>query len=180
MTNITEKLLQKHILDLLSSDFEIEEQVKGKHFSGAKLKIDAIIIPKVTVGWKDEIPVLGLEFKNNLRLKGDTKNYTKWLAQCIDYSHTEWGEYGYIYVFACPGLIEGLPYQTDVDPTKNDPDSIQWLLPRIMSQLGVGELKNSNKYGWTFYLQNEHRIWSQKEGVREGNRWSLTRKFGSR
>ena len=170
---MSEGQLTDRVLDGLETDFNIRRQVYGSHFSGKRLRIDAIVTPKDGAGWKDCNPALGIEFKDTLRLKDDTRNFTHWLGQCVDYASTEWDEFGYLYVFTCPGLGGGLrKYEAQGDGTQ--------LLPRIMSCLGIGELRRSRFYGPTFYLHQSHRVWSKRRGVEEGRRWSLTRKFGSR
>jgi hypothetical protein len=170
---MNEKAFADEVLTVLKPHFDIQEQVKGKHFSGKCMRIDAILTPLNKTDWKNPNITLGVEFKNDFRLRGDTNNYTKWLAQCVDYCHTIWGDYGYIYVFTCPSLVEGLP-------SIGDTNAVQWIVPRIMAPLGIGELKKHEQYGWTFFLQEAHRIWSEKEGVKEGKHWDLKRKFGSR
>jgi hypothetical protein len=97
----------RRILEILSPHFHIHKQIRGRHFSGKQMIIDAIVQPKNNWEWKNLEVALGIEFKDDLRIRGDTTNYTRWLAQCVDYSHTEWNTFGYIYIFACPSLIEG-------------------------------------------------------------------------
>jgi len=153
---------------MLSKDFHIAEQVKGTHFSKAKLCIDAIVRPKDTCKWKNPDVCLGIEFKLEEKLK-DTKDKTLWVKQCIDYANTRWDNYDeYLYIFSCPSIF----YLDNV--VKGDP----WLWNRILSNLGVGRLDLDKNHGWTFYLQDSHRIWSENEGVAQGKNWALKRKFG--
>lgn len=166
-----EKMFSQAVLQDLALDFHVYTEVKGVHFSGKGMRIDAVVTPHKPEGWKSPDVALGIEFKNDLRLRGDTTNYTGWLAQCVDYSHTVWDGFGYLYIFACPGLIAGI---------QNQDQSMRWLLPRIMGHLGVGELKFDDRFGLTFFLQEQHRIWSQKLGVESGKRWTLKRDFGAR
>lgn len=171
---MNEKSLVSEIVEQLSNDFLFEKQVSGKHFSGQQFKIDYIIKPLITNGWKNPQVCFGLEFKDlpNLDQKGDTKDFSKWLAQCVDYSNTYWNNYGYIYILTCPGITTSRFLQ-QVDAS--------WMLTRIMAHLGIGELKFSNPYGWTITLSGQHRLWSQKNGVEmAGKSWNLQRCFGSR
>jgi hypothetical protein len=170
---MAETEFQKGVLDKLAKHFHIREQVGGKHFRGNRFRLDAVLTPREPTLWKSQDVALGVEFKDDLRISGDTTNYTKWLAQCVDYGHTEWDDFGYIFVFACPGIVTGIP------GLKQGVGEMAWLLPRLMAHLGLGELK-PGPYGWTFYLQADHRIWSEQEGVTSGKHWTLKRKFGSR
>lgn len=163
-----EKNFSTNILNQLATDFYIVEQVYGTHFSGARLRIDAILKPKDISKWKNQNVCFGIEFKLAEKLK-DTKDKTLWIKQCIDYANTNWDNYGYIYVFSCPSIFDKLEY------------SVQdkgWLWNRILSNLGVGRLDNHNYHGLTFFLQDSHRIWSEKGGVASGKKWTLKRKFG--
>ncbi len=170
---MSEEAYKQQAFEILQDHFEIHKEISGQHFSGKWLKIDAIVIPKVKTDWKNNNVALGIEFKDELRLRGDTTNYTKWLAQCVDYASTSWNRFGYIYIFTCPGLIEGIHNTATVG-------DIAGLVPRIMSHLGIGELRFDERYGLTFFLQQSHRIWSQSNGVESGEFWSMEREFGSR
>ena len=160
-------------LSKLEPYFDIYQEVSGKHFSGHRLRIDAVVVPKDKNNWKNPNVALGIEFKDDMRLKNDMHNYTGWLAQCVDYANTNWDNFGYLYVFACPGIFESM-----YDTVKAG--NVEWLFSRVMSQLGVGELRYSQYYGLTFFVQHSHRIWSEENGLERGKDWTLTRKFGSR
>lgn len=163
-----EKYFVKETLQLLSKHFIIKEQVLGTHFSGARLRIDAILQPVDVKTWKNKNVAFGIEFKSQDKLDS-TKDKTLWIKQCIDYANTRWDEYGYLYIFSCPSIFDQLKYAVKDEG---------WLWNRILSNLGVGRLDNIKNYGWTFFLQDEHRIWSEKDGVVCGKKWSLKRKFG--
>lgn len=163
-----EKIYADNILNILSPSFYIEKEVKGTHFSGERLRIDAVLKPKESFLWKNPNISLGIEFKSVENLKS-TKNITHWVTQCIDYANTNWDKHGYIYIFSCPSIFDKLSY------TVQDKE---WLWNRILSNLGIGRLVQHHIYGWTFYLQDSHRIWSQKDGIIAGKTWSLNRKLG--
>lgn len=170
-----EKGVISDIKKQLENDFTFERHVKGKHFSGKELQIDFIIKPKDLSIWKNKSICFGLEFKDmpNLDQKGDTTDFTKWFAQCVDYSNTNWNNYGYIFILTCPGITSSKFVQA-VDSS--------WMLKRIMGHLGIGELVFLKNYGWSIILHDEkHRLWSQKNGVETGGKtWNLTRIFGTR
>lgn len=108
-----------------------------------------------------------------VRLRGDTNNFTKWLAQRVDYSNTNWDDFGYIFVFACPSLVEDIP----AGASRED---VVRVLNAVMGELGLGELREVPYHGWSFILHSRHRIWSASKGVEEGQRYTLERRFGSR
>lgn len=163
-----EKIYAENILKILRNDFYIEPQVYGTHFSGARLRIDAVVKPRDVSKWKNPGICFGIEFKLEEKLKG-TKDKTLWIKQCIDYANTRWDNYGYMYIFSCPSIFGKLDQVIQGN---------QWLWNRILSNLGVGRLDNHKSYGWTFFLQDTHRVWSQREGIASGKHWTLKRKFG--
>lgn len=170
---MSEKDIERIVSDSLSKYFEFIPKVKGKHFSGKRLEIDFVIKPIDTSLWKNQDIVFGLEFKDLDRFdkKGDTTDFTKWIAQCVDYSNTYWDDFGYIHILTCPGISTS---------TFMDAAYSSTLVLKLLGHLGVGELKNTPNYGWAIFLHEQHRMWSEKEGVSSGKIWNLTRKFGSR
>ena len=95
---MSEESYKQRVFDILRPHFEIHTEVTGKHFSGKSLRIDAIVTPKANVEWKNKSVAMGIEFKDDLRMRGDTTNYTRWLAQCVDYASTYWDKYGYMFL----------------------------------------------------------------------------------
>lgn len=171
--SLMEKDYKIQAFKILEPHFEIYQEVRGKHFSGKSMRLDAIVTPKIKEHWKNPNIALGIEFKPKHRLHSDTINY-QWLEQCVDYSHSYWDQFGYIFVFVFPNLIDGIRTPITVDEPKR-------LLTQIMSRLGVGELRFDTNYGLTFFLQGSHRIWSQKQGVESGKTRTLKRgRLGSR
>lgn len=170
---MSEKNIERLITKELSPHFKFMPRVRGTHFSGKKLELDYVMQPLNKTGWKNPDIVFGVEFKDIIRLdqKGDTTDFTKWIAQCVDYSNTYWDGFGYINVLTCPGIstssFMGAAYNNG-------------MLLNVLSHMGIGELKRSNNHGWSIYLQGHHRMWSEKEGVSSGKIWNLQRKFGSR
>jgi hypothetical protein len=53
--------------------------------------------------WTDPNPAFGVEFKNPAAATG-TKSHTKWAAQAVDYTHTDWDGYGRLLI-AIPGWL---------------------------------------------------------------------------
>jgi hypothetical protein len=163
-----ERIFAESVLKKLEQDFLISQEVMGTHFSGARLRIDAVIRPKDTSGWKNKDVALGIEFKLEEKLRS-TKDKTHWIKQCIDYANTKWDSYGYLYVFSCPSIFDKLDYAVKGN---------QWLWNRVLSNLGVGRLDFDTYHGLTLYLQDTHRIWSENTGICSGKDWSLIRRFG--
>lgn len=170
---MSENTLKQQYLQELQEHFIVQEEVPGQHFSGKRMRLDAVLRPRNPQEWKNPKVALGVEFKDVVRFSQnyDTKNLTSWLAQCVDYANTQWDGYGFIYVFACPGLVDQVPPNV----LGND-----MFVCNFMGQMGVGELKKLKNSGLTFLLHCQHRIWSQTKGVEEGKNYNLVRKFGSR
>jgi hypothetical protein len=163
-----EKQFVDDILKILEVDFYIHREVMGTHFSGSRLRIDAVVRPKENTLWKNQNVFFGIEFKCEESLK-DTKDSTHWIKQCIDYANTNWDDYGYMYVFSCPSVFNKIDFAIKGN---------EWLWNRILSNLGVGRLDYNKYHGWAFYLQDTHKIWGQNGGVTSGKHWTLKRKFG--
>jgi len=170
-----EDQIRREVLSTLRPSFNIRKEVPGKHFTGQKFRLDAVVTPRHPQRWKNSDVALGIEFKDVMRLSGDTKNFTKSMAQCFDYSNTYWEDFGYLHIFVCPSLIKQVP------KGKSECEAqVEGTLTRVMGQMGIGELKHWDWKGWAFTLHSGHRLWSEKKGVEEGKHWNLEREFGSR
>jgi hypothetical protein len=169
---MSERDFEANVLSILDRHFVVCRRVIGTHFTGRRLILDAVAVPRQLHLWKNRNVALGIEFKDVMRLSGDTNNFTKWLAQCADYTNTDWHNYGYIYIFACPSLVENVPTGSS--------NEVGRILSAVMGQLGVGELREDAYHGWSFFLHGHHRLWSEREGVEEGRRYWLKRQFGNR
>jgi hypothetical protein len=165
------------VFDRLSPHFHIHEEVWGTHWSGKRLRIDAIVSPKDDSQWKTKSPFFGLEFKNfrGFNPSLDMKDYTKWWSQCHDYAETDFDGFGLVYVFSYNGFSS---YRTK---TKN-PTTAAFAV-RFWGRLGVGELMpnkhHTGRSNLTLMMQS-NKIWSEVDGVKDGARISMERKFGSR
>ncbi len=108
---MSEAALSNLYLTDLEPHFYIEREITGSHFSGKRLRLDAVLKPKAASMWKREDVAFGIEFKDTDRFAKsyDTKNLTQWLAQCIDYANTNWDNFGYLYIFCCPSLVDEVP-----------------------------------------------------------------------
>lgn len=122
-----------------------------------------MIQPLDRTQWADPNIAFGVEIKRDPTITGD---YARHLAQCVDYSNTQWDGYGYLHILAFPSFI---PHRA----------SDAGLIHRIAGRLGVGCIEKREYYGVGIFL-NGHTIWSEKQGLVEGKRWELKRKFGSR
>jgi hypothetical protein len=166
-----EKELSKKVLQRLSKHFFIHEQAPGTHWSGKRMRIDAIIQPRDPSGWKDESPRLGIEFKNYHAFSPsiDIKDYTKWWSQCHDYAETDFDGHGYVPIFAYNGFSH---YARKTSMPNNAAMAV-----RFWGRLGVGEIQPDDLL---FVMNGTNKIWSERRGVIDGARISMNRKFGSR
>lgn len=162
------------VLQRLSDHFYIEEQVIGAHISGAQLRIDAVLRPKMAMLWANESVALGIEFKARDSIKNDARSFTGWMAQAVDYSLTNWAGYGHLPIFICPGID-----LNDLPPEFRTREVVRFA-ERVLSQFNIGVLTHSDHLGYHFLSQGDHKIWSELYGVQEGKRWKLDRKIGSR
>lgn len=174
-----ERSVVRSVLDRLAPHFNIFEQVEGRHWSGRRLRIDAIVKPKDDSEWMTKSPSLGIEFKNfrGFSSSFDMKDYTRWWAQCHDYAETDFDGHGFIYVFSYNGFSH---YR---GRTKND--SAAAFAERFWGRIGVGEIEPGfdgfpRRPSLVFRINGTNKIWSEVRGVRDGRRMSMERKFGSR
>jgi hypothetical protein len=179
-----EKDFQSHIVNVLAPHFYVYTRARGRHLADGNIKrIDLIIKPINLAGWKDDDITFGVEFKNPRTLT-QTNKITKWLGQCLDYANIAW-EYsadegkswtpaGQIAIFTCPSLVESIPGSEVLNRWNNA------IIPRLMAQSGIGELKPITDRGWSLVRNGDHVIWSELKGVEDGRKDSVQRRFGSR
>ena len=136
------------------------------------LIVDAVMQPRDPTPWKDDEPIFAVEFKERSKSTG-TKFDTGWAAQSVDYANSMWDApmSHRLRVFTCPGFA----HVSEVYG-----ETTERYVSRLLWQLGVGELAKLEREGWTLLAQGYHVLWSERRGVQEGGRWSLTPKVGSR
>lgn len=163
--------VKRRVLESLSPHFVISEEVWGQHWSGKRVRIDAILTPRDDSAWKTKSPRLGVEFKNfrSFDPSFSIKDYTKWWAQCHDYAETSFDSIGYVPVFSYNGFTH---YRQRISNEVAAAFAI-----RFWGRLGVGELRPDDLM---FVMNGTNKIWSMSRGVIDGSRISMERKFGSR
>jgi hypothetical protein len=130
-------------------------------------------VPKQPGPWKDDRPAFGVEFKLADEYSFDTRRFTRWAAQAVDYAETEWDDFGRLMIFGCPSPLRRIA-------------SSAWgpgaagLMARLLGQMGVGELAPMEGDGLALILHGQHRLWSQRRGVLDARRWSMQPRSGSR
>lgn len=93
-------------LGQLGQWLHVEREVVGRHCTGRSARLDAVLRPHDVTHWRDSDVAFGVEFKLPCRESWDTREYTAWAAQMIDYTHVEWTGYGRLPILACPSLVE--------------------------------------------------------------------------
>jgi hypothetical protein len=159
--------LAERAIACLAPYFHVQREVQGTHFSGRRLRIDAILRPRDTTGWRDPDPAFGVEFKIAHQGGKSTNEFTNWARQAVDYTHTNWDGYGRLPVFACPSIVDTLPGDAG------------WLMAHLLGQFGVGELMPVEKEGWALTVHGDQILWSQRRGPAEAQRRSLHPKVGN-
>jgi hypothetical protein len=157
-----ESCVSKELFEKLSKYFTIYREVAGTHLSGKKVRIDAVLSPKPEQNFKNNKCFIGLEIKRGDDSVGEI---TKQISQSVDYSNSNFGDFGFLYVFCYP------------DPFRGNWSSENTFSERLIGQLGVGFLSESP----TLELRLKgHRLWTAAEGAVDAKHWSLKRKFGSK
>jgi hypothetical protein len=175
----SEQAFVDDVLGELADHFHIKRQVSLRHWTGARLIVDALLTPRDPQPWKDEKPVFAVEFKKPGLFHtgqgwGSTREFTAWAAQAVDYANCVWNNRR-LRVFTCPSVTEPFA-QTDGGGITDS----GFFIPRFLWQLGVGELVKIEDDGWTLVAQGDHILWSQQRGVYQAKRWSIAPKLGSR
>lgn len=159
-------------LPRLEQHFHVQREVWGAHFSGKSLRVDAVIRPKDVSEWKNKDAAFAVEFKRYVAADwgGDG---ARWAAQCVDYAHTKWNNYGALHVLIAGGF--------DPRPIpRDDPKDPSTVMPRMLGHLGVGELRLDPRDGLSIILHGRHKIWMESIGAYEAKRNGLERKWGAR
>jgi hypothetical protein len=173
----SEAALSAAVLDRLRHYFHVEEQVQGTHWSGKRLRIDAVLRPRESELWARPDVAFGIEFKNVApNNDGGMNALTRWAAQAVDYANTQWDGYGRLTVFTCPGVLpSGMVSHKHEKP---NPVHVRFS-EGLLGQLGVGELVLQWGIGLVFRLQSCP-VWSERHGIQKGRNWPLLPKAGSR
>ncbi|OHV29065.1 hypothetical protein BBK14_34190 [Parafrankia soli] len=165
-----EAALVEWALDQLDPWFVADREVPGTHCSNRRLRLDAVLRPRDPSGWRDDAPAFGVEFKIAAQRSFDTMNFTRWAAQALDYTHTDWDGYGRLWVFTCPSFLA--PFTGD--HWGFGPD----LAARLLGRFGVGELCLLDQEGWGLMVHGTHALWTQRLGVHQAKEWSLAPRVG--
>lgn len=131
------------LLIKLGRFFHIHQEVHGTHYSGKRVRIDAVLIPRDKHLWAGENIKLGLEIKRGKNSIGEASKHA---AQSVDYANTHWDKYGYLYVFCFP------------DSTQGTFSLAAGFYQRFLGQLGVGFLRDER--GALELRLKGHLVWS--------------------
>jgi hypothetical protein len=154
--------VSNQLLERLERFFIVHREIDGVHWTGKKVRIDAVLQPKKELGFFDPSCFLGLEIKRGVDGLGEI---TKQISQAVDYTNSSFGDFGLMYVFCYPDPIDG-GWNQQVN-----------FYDRFIGQLGIGFL--SSKSGLRLRLKG-HNLWSEAAGAQDAKHWSLKRKFGSK
>jgi hypothetical protein len=166
----SEKEFTDKVLGCLEPWFKAEREVTGTHAYGQRVRIDAVLQPLDPPGWLDQGPAFGIEFKQPT---GNARDRTRLAAQAVDYTFVDWHGYGRLGVFICtPGIGELLAVGGWRDP--------DFAMAHLLGQFTVGELCDVRFYGWTLLIHGSHRLWPERDGVREARHRTIKPKVGSR
>lgn len=155
-------------LPRLKPHFLIDREIWGTHFSGKRLRIDAVIMPRDTANWRCKDAAFGVEFKRYEAADwgGDG---ARWAAQCVDYASTNWEKYGFLHILIAGGF----------DPRPPGKDEL-FVVPRLLGHLGVGELKVDPRDGLTILMHGRQKVWMETKGPYDAKTNGLERKWGAR
>jgi len=161
-----ESVIAENVCKRLDRHFHVRREVPGRHWSGAKLRIDAIITPRDATGWKRPDVAFGVEFKAPGKYRS-MKDMTSVVAQCADYAQTEWDGVGYVYIFL---------YRFH---DSFDPKCIR-CLTRLTSRFFVGALAPSRWRGLGLLHAGDHWVWTEQDGPVLGKTSLMLPSWGSR
>lgn len=166
MENVNEPTVKENVRVRLAPYFYIYDEQDGMHWSGRKLTIDWVIKPRDQSDWASKDIMFGVEFKGSGENFGKT---TRHLAQCVSYTETRFdiASGRLIPILSCPPCV----------PDYLDCKTTEWV-KRFIGQLNVGQVSWDNRLKLCIE-HTGHIIWSERNGVQEGRRWSLRKRVGS-
>jgi len=154
------------LFEKLEPHFYISREVVGTHYSGKRLRVDAVLRPRKTSDWKCKDTAFAIEIK---RGEGGVGEATRHISQSVDYASTAFDGFGYLYIFTYPCPLPEYFQSQNV-----------CFYERFLGQLGVGFLRDSWQGKYMELRLKGHTVWSELNGPLEGRFWSLARKFGSK
>lgn len=172
LSKMNEQEFKETILNRLSNSFKIREEWEGTGVTGQRLRIDALIKPIDPTPWKNKDVVFGIEFKRP-SINSSMGSTNKHLKQAIDYSYTNWDHLGRIPILLCPAV-------SFTNPTPGrDNRQQEMILKHLLCEFNIGELEETER-GLTILFAQHHRVWSERDGIYEGKRWSFKSTSGSK
>lgn len=146
--------------------FFVHHEQWGTHWTGKRLRVDMILVPRFKEEWSRPDIMFGVECKKYGDGWGKTSRH---FAQCVAYTDTvfDMAKGKLIPILSAPSFI----------PKDIDQETKEWLR-RFAGQLNVGELCRTERRGVQIF-HTGHLIWGEKSGVYEGRRWSLRKRIGS-
>lgn len=159
----TEKEFSENILSRLSSDFWIDQEVPGVHFTGRKVRIDAIICPKKHFEWKNESIAFGIEFKKHEE-SISPRTITKMIKQGYDYMHSNFGRFGNVPILLCPLSSDKWNYAMSKEQMS--------FVKRLLGDFMIGEITDTYR-GLSIIFKDSHVIWDESNGVLCGRTWDF-------
>ena len=160
----SEREFAERVLCRLASAFHVFREVRGTHYRGHSLRVDAVLAPRDPGPWKDDDPHFAVEFKYAPSRGLGLGTVEKWKAQAEDYTHTRFGSYDYLPIFLC--VAPGMRLSSGRER-------------RRLWHAGVGELVPDPWRGITLYGAGDT-LWSEEDGPRLVRTQSISRKAGAR
>lgn len=162
--DITEQKLTDAFCTLFKNDFEIKKNVWGVHYSGKKVCLDLMLIPKDTSLLRNKKITIGIEIKNPFTYGDKGRRSSDLFAQCLDYAQSKFENYENVIILICP-ILHGFENETR--------------LSRFLSRFNVGHVKF---YEDSYYLKlGLEPFWSNKNGFIGLSRKSMMKlKTGNR
>ena len=151
---------------ILGPQWKIQDEVWGRGPDGKPVRVDAVIRPIDATQWKDPSVAFAVECKSMTRQK-QICDRSHWLRQCVDYTYTNWQGYGFLWVLTFPSVFGPWYTKSSIEHERH-----------LFGAFGVGEIVNDRWGGWSIHFST-HRIWSEKQGVVSGSRWTCKKTFGA-
>lgn len=162
--SLSEKDLTEAFCKLFEKDFEIKKDVWGIHYTGKKVCLDLMLIPKDTSQLRNKKITIGIEVKNPFTYGSNGRRNSDLFAQCLDYAQSKFDNYEDVIILICPIL-------------HNFENEIR--LSRFLSRFNVGHVK---LYKDSFYFKlGQEAFWSNEKGFISNARKSMMKlKIGNR
>ena len=174
MNDSEEVQLKNFVIQKLSNDFDIQQEVAGIHPVYGKVRIDLLLTPKQqTIEKGADFGSFGIEIKNPKTTGCSVKKMLDCLVQAYSYTISRFNGVIPDFVLVFPSFDKFYDENHCHQPNNEELKTLR----RFLQRLNVGELKfEKNAYSFWFTGQ---RLWHSGRGRSKQKGLGLCRRYGT-